>query len=113
MFLKSTAVCLVVAGAVSAQTRAPARFDVVSIKRVTEIRSSSGFRTLPDGSDVMTNMTVAGFVRRASPVNVRDVFGLPEWAETERFDVTAKPPPGSTEDERKDMWARCSPSASR
>jgi len=86
----------------SAQTSA--EFDVVSIKRVTEVRQTSGFRTLPDGSEVMTNMPVAGFVRNASPIKVREVFGLPEWANTERFDVTAKPPAGSTEEQRRIMW---------
>ena len=92
------------AATTSAQTPASAEFDVVSIKHVTEVRQSSGFRTLPDGSEVMTNMPVAGFVRRASPVKVREVFGLPEWANTERFDVTVKPPAGSTEAQRTEMW---------
>jgi uncharacterized protein (TIGR03435 family) len=103
------ALLLSVAGAAlaavtSAQTPASAEFDVVSVKRVTEVRQGGGFRTLPDGSEVMTNMPVAGFVRRASPVKVREVFGLPEWANTERFDVTVKPPAGSTEEQRGNMW---------
>jgi uncharacterized protein (TIGR03435 family) len=85
---------------------APARveFDVVSIKRVTELRQSSGFRTLPDGSEVLSNMTIAGFVRQASPLKVREALGLPEWANTERFDVTVKPPAGATEEQRRAMW---------
>src|SRR5260221_13220138 len=88
----------------SAQSTAPAVFDVVSIKPVTELRQSSGFRTLPDGSEVMSNIPVAGFVREASPVKVRDVVGLPDWATTERFDVTVKPPAGKTPRQQRGMW---------
>src|SRR5712675_1908695 len=90
--------------ALFAQSSGPVVFEVVSIKAVTELRQTSGFRTLPDGSEVMSNIPVAGFVREASPVKVRDVVGLPEWATTERFDVTAKPPAGTTAEQRRVMW---------
>jgi uncharacterized protein (TIGR03435 family) len=89
---------------IGAQAPGRAEFDVVSIKRVDEVRQSSGFRTLPDGSEVLLNMVVAGFVRQASPIKVREVLGLPEWASTERFDVTVKPPTGTTEEQRRAMW---------
>jgi uncharacterized protein (TIGR03435 family) len=89
---------------VAAQDNPRLEFDVVSIKRVTELRPSSGFRTLPDGSELLSNISVAGFVREASPVTVREVVGLPEWANTERFDVTVKPPAGATEAQRRVMW---------
>jgi uncharacterized protein (TIGR03435 family) len=103
VLLSSLAVS-VLAAVSFAQTPSSAEFDVVSIKRVTEVRNSSGFRTLPDGTEVLNNMPVVGFVRQASPVKVREVFGLPEWANTERYDVTAKPPAGTTEEQRRQMW---------
>ena len=84
--------------------QSPTEFDVVSIKRVTEVRGRSGTRSLPDGSEVLDNIAAAGFVRAASPVKVREVLGLPEWANTERFDVTVKPPAGASEEQRKAMW---------
>ena len=87
-----------------AQSPEPASFEVVSIKRVTEVRRGGGFRTLPDGSEVMNNIPITGFVREASPVKVRDVVGLPGWADTDRFDVTVKPPAGATEEQRRVMW---------
>jgi len=87
-----------------AQSPEPASFEVVSIKRVTEVRRGGGFRTLPDGSEVISNIPVSGFVREASPVKVRDVVGLPNWADTDRFDVTVKPRAGSTEKRRRVMW---------
>ena len=98
LLLAATSVALV------AQESARVEFEVVSIKRVTELRHSGGFRRLPDDSEVLSNMSVAGFVRRASPIKVREVFGLPEWANTERFDVTVKPPAGTTEQQRRIMW---------
>jgi uncharacterized protein (TIGR03435 family) len=97
-----TALLLIASAGLLAQAKP--EFDVVSIKRVTELRQSSGFRTLPDGSEVLSNMTVAGFVRQASPIKVREALGLPEWANTERFDVTVKPPAEVTEEQRRAMW---------
>ena len=35
---------------------------------------------------------------------VREVVGLPDWATTERYDITAKPPAGSTPQQRSEMW---------
>ena len=88
---------------VSAQSPAPAEFDVVSIKRNASPTAGGGGRSLPDGTQVMTNMAVRNFILAASPVPTREVTGLPDWATTERYDVTLKPPPGSTSDQRKQM----------
>src|SRR4029077_17847253 len=87
-----------------AQSPGPASFEVVSIKRVPEVRRGGEFRTLPDGSEVMSNIPITGFVREASPVKVRDVLGLPGWADTDRLDVTVRPPAGATEEQRRVMW---------
>ncbi len=88
---------------VHAQSPAPAEFDVVSIKRNTSPTPGGGGRTLPDGTQMMTNMMVRNFILAASPVATREVTGLPDWALTERYDVTLKPPPGSTSEQRKQM----------
>jgi uncharacterized protein (TIGR03435 family) len=95
---------LLVAASVALIAEDKPEFEVVSIKRVKELRQSIGARTLPDGTEVRTNMVVAGFVRQASPIKVREALGLPEWANTERFDVTVKPPTGTTEQQRRIMW---------
>jgi uncharacterized protein (TIGR03435 family) len=52
----------------------------------------------------MTNVSIGQFIRSAAPVPVREVIGLPEWASTERYDVTAKPPSDSTREQRSEMW---------
>jgi uncharacterized protein (TIGR03435 family) len=86
---------------VSAQ--APVEFDVVSIKRNSSTTPGGGGRSLPDGTQMMSNMAIRNFILAASPVPTREVTGLPDWATTERYDVTLKPPAGSTPEQRKQM----------
>jgi uncharacterized protein (TIGR03435 family) len=89
--------------AISAQTPR-AEFDVVSIKRADPDARGGGMRTLADGTSIMTNVSIGQFIRSAAPVPVREVIGLPDWASTERYDVTAKPPADSTREQRSEMW---------
>jgi uncharacterized protein (TIGR03435 family) len=79
-----------------------AQFEVISIKRNTSL-GGGGIRNLPDGTLVMTNQPIRSIIFAASPVPVREVVGLPDWANTERYDVTAKPPAGATREQRSEM----------
>ena len=79
------------------------RYDVVSIKRHDQLEASGGMRTLPDGTLVMTNQPIRSILAGAAPVPVRDVIGYPSWVTTERYDVTLKPPAGSTPAQREQM----------
>jgi bla regulator protein blaR1 len=88
---------------ISAQTPR-AEFDVVSIKRSAPDAVGGSMRTLPDGTQIMANVRINQFITSAAPVPVREVVGLPEWAQTERYDVTAKPPADSTREQRRQMW---------
>ena len=90
---------------VGAQAPAVVEFDVVSIKRVDELRQSGGMRILPDGTFMMMNQPLGTLVNLASPVPVtpRDIEGMPDWLLRERYDVTVKPPTGLTPEQRKDM----------
>jgi uncharacterized protein (TIGR03435 family) len=96
-------VALAIVPILSAQTPR-AEFDVVSIKRSPANAGGGGMRTLPDGTSIMTNVAIRQFINSAAPVPVREVRGLPEWAEREHYDVTAKPPEGSTREQRAEMW---------
>jgi uncharacterized protein (TIGR03435 family) len=89
--------------ALSAQTPR-AEFDVVSIKRSPADALGSSMRTLPDGTQIMANVAISQFITAAAPVPVRDVIGLPDWANSERYDVTVKPPADSTPEQRRQMW---------
>jgi uncharacterized protein (TIGR03435 family) len=99
----SLALALAGLQAISAQTT-HAEFDVVSIKRADPNATGGGMRTLPDGTSIMTNVAIWQFIRSAAPAPVQDVIGLPDWANTERYDLTAKPPAGSTREQRSEMW---------
>ncbi len=69
-------------------------FDVVSIKPNTS-EIGPGFRSnvvvwRPNGSVTMTNVIPANIISRAYPGYApADMVGLPAWARTDRFDVTA------------------------
>jgi uncharacterized protein (TIGR03435 family) len=100
---------VIVTTLLSAQTQplaiVGAQFDVVSIKLNTSGSQGGGGRTLPDGTVQFTNRPIATIVAAASPVPVIEVTGLPDWAKTERYDIVAKPAPGSnpTREERATM----------
>src|SRR5712671_548200 len=81
----------------------PLEFDVVSIKRNSSAVAGGGGRTLPDGTEQMTNFAIRQFILSASPVPTQEVVGLPDWATTERYDVILKPPAGSTSQQRRQM----------
>jgi uncharacterized protein (TIGR03435 family) len=72
-----------------------ARFDVVSIKLHKSDQPGGGMRREPDGTQIMTNVTVRQFIMAAATERVVDVVGLPDWATLEHYDVIAKPAPGS------------------
>ena len=80
--------------ALVAQDNVRPEFDVVSIKRNASATSGGGARTLPDGTSVLVNQPIRSIILGASPVQTREVVGLPDWATTERYDITLKPPPG-------------------
>ena len=82
---------------------APLEFEVVSIKRNTSNTNMMETRTLPDGTVMIVNgpLPIGG----ASPVPVlqSNIVGLPDWARTENYDFTARPPAGSTPEDRRQM----------
>ena len=69
-------------------------FEVVSIKRNTST-IGPGFRSnvvtwRPDGALIMTNVPVGTIISSAHPgTGPANIAGLPDWARTERFDVSA------------------------
>jgi len=79
-----------------------ARFETISIK-VSESQNDGGMRTLPDGTFVMTNQPIRSIILAGSPVPVRETKGLPDWVDRERYDITAKPPAGSSRQQQGEM----------
>ena len=90
---------------------APLEFEGVSIKRNTSGAPGNNIRTLPDGTLVATNVAMSFVIRLAIPSRVSvpmlQILGLPDWAQAERYDITAKPPEGFTmltAEQRAEMW---------
>ncbi len=98
------AIALCGARTLVAQATPPVEFDVASIKRNTSGSASGGIRNLPDGTVMMTNQPIRSMILSASPVPAREVVGYPEWVDTERYDMTAKPPAGATREQQRQMW---------
>ncbi len=92
----------------SAQNAEP-QFEVASIKRNTSDRPTptpGGPPNPASGQISMTWTSARGIVIRAFtgltiPIQV---FGLPDWADTERYDVTVRFRPGATVEEQAQMW---------
>ena len=84
--------------------QAPLEFDVASIKRNTSGTLGNSMRSLPDGTEVMVNSPLRSFIGAAYPSQSGQYIGLPDWATTERYDVTVKPPAGATREQRQQMW---------
>jgi uncharacterized protein (TIGR03435 family) len=97
---EAMAVVLSIAGAavvVSAQERIPAgppangpSFEVVSIKRVADVRSQRSVGERPGGQFVLSGMAIAPLIRSAYPADTSDLIGAPDWVSNEVYDVTAK-----------------------
>ena len=80
-----------------AQERIPAgpppngpTFDVVSIKRVTDIRDRRSIGEQPGGRFVVSGMAIAPVIRTAYPADIPDLIGAPDWVMSEVFDLTAQ-----------------------
>jgi len=98
MRAKEVAGLFIMVGAfsISAQERIPAgpppngpTFDVVSIKRVTEIRNSRRNGTLPGGKYVIEGMTISPAIREAYPADTNELLGAPDWVSSEIYDIAA------------------------
>ncbi len=102
--LNAALICTALCAQTAAQTLA--EFEVVSIKRHVTLDAGGGIQNLPDGTMVMINQPIGSIIRAAAPVPVREVVGGPDWLNAERYDVTTKPPAGSTLAQRREMVGR-------
>jgi uncharacterized protein (TIGR03435 family) len=88
-------------------TAAALEFDVASIKRNTTNTFASGPPPSPaSGQFAMNNAPVQALILRGYPVETVpvQVIGLPDWAQSDRYDVLAKGKPNATPDEQRQMW---------
>ena len=88
---------LLVTAVLSAQQRIPAgpppngpTFDVVSIKRVTEIRNRHTIGEEPGGRFVISGVAISAVIHEAYPSDTSDLRGAPDWVGADFYDVTAQ-----------------------
>jgi uncharacterized protein (TIGR03435 family) len=72
----------------TAQT--PPRFEVASVKVNTSGDGTTRFGPQPGGRFAMTNGPLRLLLAFAYVPEQREILGLPDWADTARYDVTAK-----------------------
>jgi uncharacterized protein (TIGR03435 family) len=70
----------------------PLTFDVVSIKQNKSGDTSGGARSNPDG-DIWVNQSLEGIIGPSYGVEPDDVYGLPDWARFNRYDMQFKVAP--------------------
>ena len=83
------------AGAFAEAARQSPTFEVVSIKRnLTNALGSNGSSERPDGGFTLLNVPMMTLVGRAQfpAIPPIDMVGLPEWSQSERYDVAATSP---------------------
>ncbi len=97
--MRALALSLAFATVVAAnQAPSPAdslRFEVVSIKRNTsDSPFSNGSSERPDGGFTLVNVPIMTLIGRAQfpAIAPIDMVGLPEWAQRDRWDVSARSP---------------------
>ena len=95
----STTAVFIAIAAVSAyaQERIPAgpapngpTFDVVSIKRATDLRNQRSIGDQPGGRFVLSGLAIAPVIRTAYPADTSDLINAPDWVSNETYDLTAQ-----------------------
>ena len=104
--MRLAALVLLAGTVLEAQAPPAAEFEVVSIRRSPVDAQSGGLRNLPDGTFVMRNQPLRSIIGAASPVPPSEIEGFPDWVVRDRYDITAKPPAGSTRQQRRVMMRR-------
>jgi uncharacterized protein (TIGR03435 family) len=105
--MKATLVAFaVIAFGTAGGAQAPLEFEVASIKRNTTNTFASSRPSPASGQVSISNAPIQTFILRAFPLETLPalVIGLPEWAESERYDVVAKGKPQATPGEQQQMW---------
>jgi uncharacterized protein (TIGR03435 family) len=84
----------------------PTEFEVASIKPTDPAARMGRFQMQPGGRLMVEGMNLRFLINRAFNTNNNDeVVGVPAFATTDRYDITAKTPPGSAQVGNMDMEA--------
>jgi uncharacterized protein (TIGR03435 family) len=99
-------VALIAAALVVQATASPQptpTFEVVSIRPSTSADTGWRVGAQPGGRWVLVNAAILALVRAAYPTDSSEYVGGPDWLRTERYDVTALGPAGTTQADMEPM----------
>lgn len=89
------AAALAIPGLMLAQEAAKPEFEVASIKPDHSADMRAGIAMEPGGRFVATNIPVKMLITMAYQLKENQISGLPGWADSDRFDIAAKPEKGA------------------
>ena len=104
--IRTVTVLALMASVAALSAQAPSeqpRFEVASIKPNTDSDGTIHFPPTPPDGMALHNHPLESIIRYAYDVLPFLVRGMPQWANAERFDITAKAGRPITEDERRQM----------
>lgn len=90
MTKRSLSTLLIAAACTSALAQSPPRFEVASVKPNTSGTGLINIGMQPGGRYAAVNVPLRLLILNAYRVQEYQLVGLPDWANTERFDITAK-----------------------
>jgi uncharacterized protein (TIGR03435 family) len=100
--------CLFTSSWIIASAQAPAtqaRFDVASIKRNTSGSIGFSVDVFKHGQARMLNVSARALLYRSYDITAdTPVLGLPNWADSERYDIVVKSDAMPTPAEQRQMW---------
>ena len=70
-------------------------FEVASIKPAPPTGGAIGLFTYPGGRIVASNYTLSMLIHEAYGLEMFQILGVPHWAESDRYNIEAKPPASS------------------
>ena len=82
--------------ALGQQPAAQPAFEVASVKRSTERDRVIGMFTYPGGRITATNYTLKMLIHEAYAIEDYKILGDPQWTETDRYNLEARPGASST-----------------
>ena len=86
----------------SAAATAPA-FDVASVKPNKSSTGRNSMDRSPGGGFSATNATLKGLIKAAYSIYDHQLIGGPGWLESERYDIVAKAPPNTPDNQLRPM----------
>ncbi len=102
----------VIVTAVSVQAQDPPAapvtpaFEVVVLKRNTSGDTSASAGSRPGGVYTMVNGTMRMIFGNAYPSQSSDVVNMPDWFNTDRYDLTARIVGNPSPEQRRELWRR-------